>query len=108
MFLRLFRWLPNRFFRSIYHYRKDLPITFTCSASNKMLNTFTTLGVPLKYGGRGGPKTQNASVHSEPMLLYAGSRGQISASGPGRPYSASAMTILALAPLQRAADAFGM
>jgi hypothetical protein len=45
-----------RFFRSIYHYKNDLLITFTCSTSNKMLNTFTTLGVPLKDGGRGGPE----------------------------------------------------
>ena len=57
---------PNWVFRSIYHCGKDLLIAFACSASKNLQNTFTTPGVPLKDDGRGGPKTQNAWVDSEP------------------------------------------
>ena len=68
---------------------------------------FTTPGVPLKDDSPGGLKTQNASVDSEPMLLYARLRGHVSASGPVRlPSSASAMSLSTGAgdPIERTSE----
>ena len=100
MFLRLFRSHFQIDFPLYLSLQKRFcPITFTCSASNKMLKAFTTLGVSLESGGSGEGRNAKCFGPFGTNAALCRIEEQQSRERPWAALSASAMTILALAPL---------